>query len=83
MRRSLVLAFALATSLSACSTREQPGRYQMSVVPATPVNDTQLLVLDTATGEGKIFIGRRVGSFNYAMEEFTPMRDMKPAEPQQ
>lgn len=83
MLRLLVLILASVAALSACSTQEQPGRYQMAVVPAQPVNDTQLIILDTASGEGKLFIGKKVQSFSYEREEISPLREVKRTEPQQ
>lgn len=79
MKREAIL-FAIVMALSACSLREQTGRYQMTVIPATPVNDTQLIVLDTATGEGKLFIGKQVQGFSFVREEITPLRDVKHVE---
>ena len=81
--RLLIIPCILIAALSACSAREQPGRYQMAVVPATPVNVEQLIILDTATGEGKLFIGKKVQGFSFEREEITPLRDVKRVEPKE
>lgn len=76
------LLVGIAIGASALFLARPTGRYQMAIIPATPIKDEMLLIMDTATGEGKVFIGSKVQGFSYEREEITPVRDVKRVEGQ-
>lgn len=71
------LLLGLAIGVSAMYLAQPVGRYQMAIIPATPVKDEMLLIMDTSTGEGKVFIGSKVQGVSYEREEITPVRDVR------
>lgn len=77
------LIVGIVIGASAMLLAKPAGRYQMAIIPASPVKDEMLLIVDTATGDGKVFIGKNVQGFSYAREEITQLRDLKRTDAQQ
>lgn len=72
--RLLFYILLLGSALLGCVACAQTGRYQMAVIPATPIHEDRLVILDTVTGEGKVFMNNSVRSFSYEREVFSKLR---------
>ncbi|MEG6550334.1 hypothetical protein V6C53_08865 [Desulfocurvibacter africanus] len=71
------LLAGVAIGAAALYLTQPVGRYQMAVISATPIHEDRLIILDSATGEGKIFTNKYVKSFTYKQEEFSGLRALK------
>jgi len=75
--RTLLKTILLSLLLLGCFACAQPGRYQMTFIPASPTFEDRLVILDTVTGEGKVFANNYVRSFSYERETISELRKLQ------